>query len=132
MADYEFSVLSLETRMKYRKSLDELHDCQKYKRLNEITALLAEVAKENGVSYNLLLRILVKNMNYANNTDISKLGDKIIELSNDGGTNCQKLPLPVCCHLHIYNHMGQTGYQRSLRALKCSGYNILATYKRIL
>ena len=90
----------------------------------------SEIAKENLITCNLLLGTVITNINYQTNRTIASLGDKIIHLEINDEVQENSLPLDVCIKIHLYNSLGRSGYQRTRRALKCSGH-ILPSFKRL-
>ena len=97
-----------------------------YRRLQPLVDMIKDVAADGQTPEHHLIGFVLHQLYYLKDKKIADIGTKLMNLEES-----TKVPLEVASSLKCYNNLGRESYQREVRALQTSGYDILPSWKTL-
>ena len=119
--------INSESKKRKKIPLDDISSTrQEYRRLDPVISMINEIADEENTTPAYLLGRALHQIYYHTDKRIAHIAKILMD-----DTSTSKMPFDAASHIKNYNNLGREGYQREIRALKESGYDILPSWKAL-
>ena len=99
---------------------------QKYPRLQPLIDMIKDVALEEQTPEHYLIGVILHQLYYKKDKRIADIGNSLMDLNK-----VSNISVEIASNLKSYNNLGREGYQREIRALQSSGFDILPSWKKV-
>ena len=121
-----FNEYSTSKKARTNKPIDVASKRQQYRRLQAIVDMIKEVAVEEKTTEHYLIGLILRQIYYHSDRKIADIGTKLMNLEES-----TKVPVEVASSLKCFNNLGRESYQREVRALRTSGFDVLPSWKMV-